>query len=84
MKTALGKSEYSSLHIWLRKNYGNADHCEHCNMKKKKYDWALKHGFDYDYNKNNFIRLMAMLKILIVSPLLERNTDIYNQLYQCV
>lgn len=56
-----GVSKLSSIHIWLRNNFGKACKCEQCpegiGVKTKRYDWALKHGCEYDYKVENFIQL---------------------------
>ncbi len=50
---------YHAVHFWLRKHYGKADKCENpeCQHTSTRYDWALIHGMEYDYNRNNFVKL---------------------------
>lgn len=51
---------YSNVHIWLAKTYGKASKCENdkCeNIAPKRYEWALKRGFSYEKNINNFLQL---------------------------
>jgi len=53
----VGSGKYMYIHKWLREKYGKANHCEHCNKIKKRYVWALKKGFEYGKDVNNFIQL---------------------------
>lgn len=55
----VGTSEYSSIHIWLRKNYGLADLCENPNCKgtSNHFDWSLLKGYPYERKRENFHRL---------------------------
>ena len=50
---------YNSLHWWLRREYGSADHCEaiDCDGKSKKYEWALIKGKEYERKRVNFMQL---------------------------
>lgn len=50
---------YHAIHHWLRKNFGKADRCENknCNNKSKNFNWALKSNLDYEYKRENFIKL---------------------------
>lgn len=52
-------SEYNKIHKWLRKEYGNADHCENteCDNASKKFEWAMIHEKGYDYKRENFKQL---------------------------
>ena len=38
------KAGYSAIHYWVIRNFGKANKCENCNLKKKKYCWANKTG----------------------------------------
>ncbi|HPI82248.1 MAG TPA: NUMOD3 domain-containing DNA-binding protein [Candidatus Paceibacterota bacterium] len=55
----ISSSEYRSIHIWLDNNYGKPQECDsvNCNGKSQTYDWALIHGYDYDRNRNHYMRL---------------------------
>lgn len=44
---------YSSIHSWIRHNYGAAKH-KICACGNKARDWALKKGFKYDYDIDCF------------------------------
>ena len=50
---------YSSIHFWLRTNYGHANKCENslCLKKSNKFQWAKLKDKKYDYNRENFIML---------------------------
>jgi len=49
---------YGAIHIYLRKEYGKADHCEFCNSKiAKRFEWALKSGLRYSININDYLQL---------------------------
>jgi len=50
---------YSSIHHWLYKYYGKANHCDNPNCKHicNKFEWAVIHEKDYDYNIENFKQL---------------------------
>lgn len=50
-------SQYVSIHIWLRSHHGKAQHCEMCNNGAKRYEYALKKGFLYKKNRDNYITL---------------------------
>ncbi len=52
------RKEYESIHRWIRKNYGKASRCEHCNTTTaKRYDWALIQKCEYSKNREVFIEL---------------------------
>lgn len=55
----VGKSFYSSVHHWLRYNYGKAQKCENkkCAGVSTTYQWAKKQGKEYDYQRENFLEL---------------------------
>lgn len=46
---------YNSLHSWIRRELGSADHCEHCGLKeipegkKRFFDWA---NISHQYNRD--------------------------------
>ncbi len=50
---------YGSIHNWLRKNFGSANHCENLQCKKinTNYCWAKVNGKEYDFIRENFIML---------------------------
>jgi len=52
---------YQRVHQWLAYHYGRAYKCEHCNgtKKSKRNEWALKKGFKYEKNVDNFIQLCS-------------------------
>lgn len=58
-KGGISKREYSNIHYWLRKNYGNADQCEgeECKGTSKNYGWALLKGKKYEKSRDNFMPL---------------------------
>lgn len=51
------KYYYRIVHTWLNKNYGKANHCEHCSKPSKRFEYALKHGFKHERNIDNYIQL---------------------------
>ena len=52
-------TNYGKAHRYLHVNYGKADHCENTNCPgtSKTYDWALKKGYRYECNRDNFMQL---------------------------
>lgn len=51
-------SECKYIHIWLKNTYGKASTCDHCgNRSAKRYEWALKKGYIYDFQRVNFMQL---------------------------
>jgi hypothetical protein len=51
-------NEYVRVHNWIRYHYGRAIKCEMCSgLKAKRFDWALRKGFKYEKNVENFIQL---------------------------
>lgn len=53
----ISKNKYINIHLWLKRKYGKANHCSFCSKPAKRFDWALKKGFKYDYDVNSFIQL---------------------------
>lgn len=52
------KVSYKGLHLWLKRNFGKANKCEHCyNPVAKRYEWALIKGKKYQHKRENFIQL---------------------------
>ena len=58
-----GSTKYQAIHCWLRTNYGKANHCTFCGGLFKKYQWALKKGFLYERNVNNYLQLCVSCHI---------------------
>ena len=50
---------YSSVHNWLKRNFGNADRCENkeCKNPSHAFQWAKIKDKDYDFKRENFIML---------------------------
>lgn len=50
------KAAYSTIHAWLLRHYGKADHCisETCIGKSKLYEWALIKGRAHDHKIENY------------------------------
>ncbi len=55
----ISRSEYSSIHSWIRKNFGSAQKCEgsNCTGPSKRIEWALLKGKKYERKRENFIQL---------------------------
>ena len=51
--------DHSTLHHWLRRNYGRANKCENqsCPQISLMFDYALKRGCEYRKNIENFLQL---------------------------
>lgn len=64
---------YDNIHVWLKKNYGKADQCEHpsCNNDSKLYQWAKLKNKSYDFKRDNFWKLCVKC---------HKKYDIENQL----
>ncbi len=57
-KQGITKSEYEAVHVWIRKSHGKAIGCTICNTEnKQRFEWALKKGFRYEKNINNYMPL---------------------------
>lgn len=52
---------YYAIHKWLAKNYGKADICDnpYCKGKSKTFQWAKLKGYEYEYKRENFMRMCA-------------------------
>jgi hypothetical protein len=50
---------YRIVHDWLNKHYGKASKCENpnCTGRGKRFEYALKKGFQHDRNIGNYIQL---------------------------
>lgn len=56
--TGVNVTKYSQVHKYLINEFGKANQCEMCKVEgKSKYEWALKKGFKYDFNVDNFIQM---------------------------
>ena len=55
----ISRSEYDAIHRWMRATYGKADLCEGVDCKgiTKRFEWALKQGCRYSFDRDVFIRL---------------------------
>ena len=52
------KLNYRYIHSWLDKNFEKLNKCELCGTTdKKRYEWALKKNYIYEYKRNNFFIL---------------------------
>jgi hypothetical protein len=51
------KPSYSAIHHWLKRNHGKAGYCESCLGESKRYEWALKKGYEYEKKRKNFWQL---------------------------
>jgi len=53
------RNHYVYVHRWLRNTYGSANKCESkfCNGNSTYYEWALIHGKEYEFKRENFIQL---------------------------
>lgn len=52
------QTKYSNLHHSLRKKYGKAAMCEHCDTTENKvFEWALRKGHSYSDNKEDYLQL---------------------------
>ncbi len=52
-------ADYFQIHKWIRRNYGNADHCQNINCENDSifFDWAKLPNAQYDHNIENYIQL---------------------------
>ena len=48
--------KYSSFHGWLSRHF-KKEYCEHCKIKNKIFDWALKKGHKYTRYKKDYLCL---------------------------
>lgn len=60
------KIGYGGFHIWLRRKFGDAIHCQNrarqifsfpCNLKYNKFEWAKKKGRAHSRNKKCYYQL---------------------------
>jgi len=50
------KVSYSALHIWVRRNLGKPNKCEHCGVTEGTFEWANK-SHNYKRDLEDWIRL---------------------------
>lgn len=50
-------NEYQYIHLWLKKTYGKANHCDFCTNPKGGFQWALKKGMDHARNSDHYHQL---------------------------
>jgi len=51
-------SLYQRIHYWMKTKYGKPKICENCGVTNSaRYEWAKLPDYDYDFKKENFIRL---------------------------
>lgn len=50
---------YSSIHSWLRRNFGKANKCEKCNSSNR-VQWALLKDKEYERKRENFWQLCCL------------------------
>jgi hypothetical protein len=57
----MDKKNYNKSHGWLKKKYGKASYCENksCKHTSSNFQWALKHGKEYECKKSNFLQLCS-------------------------
>jgi len=50
---------YTSLHQFIRRNFGKAKRCERsgCLKKSKQFDWALKRGREYSRDIKDYLQM---------------------------
>lgn len=82
---------YTSIHHWLKTNFGYAFKCENekCRVDKvKKYDWAKKPGYSYEAKRENFImpcrscHIEMDMGVSLVVPCKECSVLIKTSLYR--
>lgn len=57
--TVTRSKTYGAIHQWLHSRHGKAYYCSNpnCDGISKKYDWALKKGYNYNHCVDNFMQL---------------------------
>jgi len=65
-KTCISRNEYLAIHSWIRYKYGSANHCEgiSCTGISKRFEWALRKGFQYERNIDAFIPLCKSCHVI--------------------
>ena len=57
-KDDIDYNKYQRIHYWLRKKYSLIKKCETVGCPSKgRIEWALKHGKEYKFNRDNFLML---------------------------
>jgi len=57
-RQGISKIECTAIHKWIKYHYGKAKKCSFCHTpNSKRYHWALRHGYLYERNIENFIEL---------------------------
>lgn len=52
------KASYKAIHQWFDRTYGKPLKCDHCGSTTAKvYDWANKFPFNYNRNRDEWMRL---------------------------
>lgn len=56
MNRQVTQKEYIEAHKFLRESYGPANFCENleCTKDSTRYEWALKHGYKHEKNRDNY------------------------------
>lgn len=70
-KNEIDKWEYRFIHDWLRDTFGKANHCENPDCKRgkiKRFEYALKKGYEYEYKRENYIQLCVSCHRLYDTP----------------
>lgn len=54
-----GSPQYDAVHHWIKRHYGKASKCESntCEGKSSKFEWALRKGYSYARDRDNFVQL---------------------------
>jgi len=48
---------YSTIHAWIRRNFGTPNECEHCGtLESRKFEWANISG-EYELDRSDWARL---------------------------
>lgn len=57
----ISSTTYNRVHGWLKEVYGRAKRCENrkCDKTSTIYQWALKHGKQYEFVRENFKQLCS-------------------------
>lgn len=62
-RQGISRNEYVNIHRWLKRFYGRASECRHCQelntTPKGRFEWALIKGFKYERNIENYMPLCA-------------------------
>ena len=57
MKSKKHSKIYNRIHYWLRSRFGKANQCEieSCDGSSKNFEWMLKAGKRYTFDRNNYM-----------------------------